>query len=155
MCVRVAAIKVHTRDLKLVHSPPSAAGAVLPVNVLQSGDSQEGGWHSEHLTQVPYPLSTVASEELRDGAHGLDILERKQEVLKRCFPGGLGSFVIHVIFRALLGPLGGSRLSAQLSLGSGHDLTVCEFKPRVGLQPDTGACLGFSLPLPLPHSLSK
>ena len=35
-----------------------------------------------------------------------------------------------------------------LDLGSGHDLTVCELKPHIGLCTDSsepGACFGFSL----------
>ena len=35
--------------------------------------------------------------------------------------------------------------------GSGHDLTVCEFKPYVGLRAG-GACLGFSLSPSLPQN---
>ena len=46
-----------------------------------------------------------------------------------------------------------------LGFGSGHDLTVCEFEPHVGLCADgsePGSCFGFcvSLSLPLPHSCS-
>ena len=53
--------------------------------------------------------------------------------------------------------LGGS-VSIVCHFGLGHGLTVCEFKPRVGLCADSsepGACFGFcvSLSLPLPHSL--
>ena len=42
-----------------------------------------------------------------------------------------------------------SRLSAS-NFGSGHDLTVCEFKPRVRLCADSlepGACFGFCVSL--------
>ena len=41
-----------------------------------------------------------------------------------------------------------SRLSVDF--GSGHDLTVCEFEPRVGLCADSsepGACFGFCVSL--------
>ena len=43
-----------------------------------------------------------------------------------------------------------------LDFGSGHDLTVREFEPRVGLHAGHGGCLGFSLSLFLsPSSLCK
>ena len=32
-----------------------------------------------------------------------------------------------------------------LGFGSGHDVTVCVFKPHVGLCAESRACLGFSL----------
>ena len=54
---------------------------------------------------------------------------------------------------------GGGALVAQsvkrltLDFGSGHDVTVCGFKPRVGLCAEDGACLGFSLSLSLSLSL--
>ena len=59
-----------------------------------------------------------------------------------------------------LGCLGGSVGSAS-NFSSGHDLTVCEFEPRVGLYADSsepGACLGFCVSLSLcpspAHALS-
>ena len=44
--------------------------------------------------------------------------------------------------------------SVKNLMGSGHDLTVCGFKPHAGLCADSsepGACFGFCLPLSLPH----
>ena len=45
-----------------------------------------------------------------------------------------------------------------LDFGSGHDLTVCEFKPRLGLWADRAEHAWDSLPpslsLSLPHALS-
>ena len=61
------------------------------------------------------------------------------------------------------GSLGGS-VGWVTDFGSGHDLTVCEFEPRVGLCADCsepGACFGFcfflslSAPLLLVHTLSR
>ena len=59
-----------------------------------------------------------------------------------------------------MGRLGGS-VSEASNFGSGHDLTVCEFEPRVGLWVQLGArsllqilCLPLSLPLPRSHSAS-
>ena len=34
-----------------------------------------------------------------------------------------------------------------LDFGSGHDLTVGEFEPHIGLHAECGTCLGFSLSL--------
>ena len=45
-----------------------------------------------------------------------------------------------------LGRLGGS-VGEVSNFGSGHDLTVCEFKPQTGLCVDSSTCLGFSLSL--------
>ena len=42
--------------------------------------------------------------------------------------------------------------------GSGHDLTVCEFEPRVGLcahSSEPGACFGFCVSLSLPQGVFK
>ena len=50
-----------------------------------------------------------------------------------------------------LGHLGGSVGEAS-NFGSGHDLTVCGFEPRVGLCADSsepGACFGFCVSLSL------
>ena len=52
----------------------------------------------------------------------------------------------------VLGPLGGL-VGEAADFGSGHDLAVCEFEPRVGLCADgsePGACFRFCLPLSLP-----
>ena len=54
------------------------------------------------------------------------------------------------------GRLGGS-VSEASDFGSGHDLTVCEFEPCVGLCADSsepGACFGFCVSLSLSLSLS-
>ena len=58
------------------------------------------------------------------------------------------------------GHLGGS-IGWASDFGSGHDLTVCEFKPHVGLRADSsepGACFGFCVSLSLcfspAHALS-
>ena len=42
----------------------------------------------------------------------------------------------------------------SLGLGSGHDLTVHEFEPRIGLCADSVDPAWDSLSLPLPHALS-
>ena len=42
-----------------------------------------------------------------------------------------------------------------LDFSSGHDLTVHEFKPHVGLCADRAEAFSLPLSLPLPHSLSK
>ena len=60
-----------------------------------------------------------------------------------------------------MGRLGGS-VGWVSDFSSGHDLTVCEFEPRVGLCADSsepGACFGFCVSLSLPalprsHSVS-
>ena len=50
--------------------------------------------------------------------------------------------------------------SPTLGFGSGHDLTACEFEPRVGLRADStepawdSLCLPLSAPLLLTLSLS-
>ena len=51
----------------------------------------------------------------------------------------------------VLGTLGGS-VGWASDFGSGHDLTVSEFEPRVGLcadSPEPGACFGFCVSLAL------
>ena len=62
----------------------------------------------------------------------------------------------------IYGRLGGSASEAS-DFSSGHDLTVREFEPRIGLCADSsepGACFGFcvslslSLPLPCLHPVS-
>ena len=62
--------------------------------------------------------------------------------------------------RWLMGRLGGSVGEAS-DLGSGHDLAVCEFQPRIGLCADSsepGARFGFCVSLSLcpspTHALS-
>ena len=45
------------------------------------------------------------------------------------------------------GRLGGS-VGWAADFGSGHDLSVCEFEPRVGLS-EPGACFGFCVSLSL------
>ena len=63
-----------------------------------------------------------------------------------CGSGGMEHTVM--IFE---GHLGGS-VSWASDVGSGHDLTVSEFKPRVGLCADSsepGTCFGFCVPLSL------
>ena len=53
--------------------------------------------------------------------------------------------------KATLGRLGGS-VGWATDFGSGHDLTVHEFEPRVGLWADgsePGACFGFRVSLSL------
>ena len=68
-------------------------------------------------------------------------------------------FVFIFIFKIfILGRLGGP-VGYASDFGSGHDLTVCEFEPCVGLCADSsepGVCFGFcvSLSVPLPYSHS-
>ena len=38
-------------------------------------------------------------------------------------------------------------VSAILGFSSGHDLTVCEFEPRIGLGAISGGCMGSSVSL--------
>ena len=64
------------------------------------------------------------------------------------------SVFVKLINQAMQGLLGGSVGEAS-NFGSGHDLTVRGFEPRVGLRADVsepGARFGFCLPLsrPLP-----
>ena len=62
--------------------------------------------------------------------------------------------------KLMLGASGWPQSVKHLTLGfrSGHDLTVCEFKPSVGLHTDNSKPAWDSLPLTLslllPHSLS-
>ena len=59
--------------------------------------------------------------------------------------------LVGALKRMLSGRLGGS-VSRASDFGSGHDLTVCEFEPRVGLCADRsepGACFGFCVSLSL------
>ena len=73
------------------------------------------------------------------------------------------NLILYVNYTSLknLGHLGGLVDKAS-DFGSGHDLKVCEFEPKVGLWADSsesGTCFGFcvslSLPLPHPCSVSK
>ena len=57
-----------------------------------------------------------------------------------------------LISKASLSGLLGGFVGEASDFGSGHDLTVCEFEPRVGLCADSsqpGACLGFCVSLSL------
>ena len=59
--------------------------------------------------------------------------------------------LVGALKRMLSGRLGGS-VSRASDFGSGHDLTVCEFEPRVGLCADRsepGACFRFCVSLSL------
>ena len=73
----------------------------------------------------------------------------------RCHLSGGHSLVILESKSQVSGRLGGS-VGWVSDFGSGHDLTVREFEPRVRLCADSsepGTCFGFCLSLSLPLSL--
>ena len=67
------------------------------------------------------------------------------------------TFVNFLLLLRMLGPRGTwvaqSVKRPTLDFGSGHDLMVCEFEPRLGLCADSLEPTWDSLSLPLPHSL--
>ena len=128
--------------------PPRHPGVSRFLISVQDKQTFQNSELTDKLVSIQHPV-LIPTSALLNAHHPLSPLP---------LPSTLSLF--SVLKSVLLGCLGGS-VSWASDFGSGHDLTVCEFKPHVGFCADSsepGACFGFSVSLSLcpspAHSLS-